>query len=224
MSNATTVRQNLVSLSRLRERAGERVATVILAGGRGTRIGGDKALQLLQGRPLLDRVLDTIHPQCDELLISANGVAADYARPGCRVVPDRMPDYAGPLAGLQAALKHTQCAWLASVPCDAPFLPVDLIARLHAAIRDDEAAVAVTADGRQPAVALYRRSVLPMLEAFLANGGRKVMAWQDSLKLVQVPFAHVADFINLNSAQDLALANRILNEGGTHDDIHRALA
>lgn len=198
------------------------VAAVILAGGLGTRIGGNKALQLLQGRPLLEWVIDTLRPQCDELLVSANDAA--YARFGCPVVADHIPSYAGPLAGLQAALKHTQCEWLASVPCDAPFLPVDLIARLHDAVGDGDAAVALAAGKRQPAIALYRRSVLPKLDAYLANGGRKVSLWQDSLKLTEVAFEHAAHFINLNSAHELALANQILNDGGTHDDIQRALA
>jgi molybdenum cofactor guanylyltransferase len=200
------------------------ISTVILAGGRGTRIGGDKALQLLQGRPLLDWVLQAVRPQSDEVLISANGDPVCYARSGCRLVADRMANYAGPLAGLQSALLQADCAWLASVPCDAPFLPHDLIVRLQAALGDAEAAVAMAESKRQPAIALYRRSVLPQLDAWLAGGGRKVAQWQDSLRLVEVPFADAAQFINLNSAQELALANQILNDGGTHDDIRRALA
>jgi molybdenum cofactor guanylyltransferase len=199
-------------------------STVILAGGRGTRIGGDKALQLLQGRPLLDWVLQAVRAQSDEVLISTNGDLLRYARPGCRLVADRMAGYAGPLAGVQAALLQASCAWLASVPCDAPFLPRDLIVRLQAALGDAEAAVAVAEGKRQPAIALYRRSVLPQLESRLAGGGRKVTQWQDSLRLAEVPFANAAQFINLNSAPELALANQILNDGGTHDDIRRALA
>ena len=127
--------------------------SIILAGGQGTRIGGDKALQLLQGRPLLDWMLDIVRPQSDEVLISANGASANYARPGCRVVADRIAGYAGPLAGLQAAMMETAHEWIASVPCDTPFLPPELIAELHAAIAEGaaEAAVAVAAGRRPPA-------------------------------------------------------------------------
>jgi molybdenum cofactor guanylyltransferase len=202
------------------------VSTVILAGGLGTRIGGDKALQLLQDRPLLDWVLETVRPQSDEVLVSANRNPGAYVRYGCRVVPDRMADYAGPLAGLQAAMMQARYEWVASVPCDAPFLPRDLIARLHVAIHGGaaEAGVAMAGGKRQPAVALYHRSVLPMLNDFLAGGGRKVMTWQDSLQLMEVPFDDAADFINLNSAQELALASQMLQEGRTHDDIRRAIA
>jgi molybdenum cofactor guanylyltransferase len=200
--------------------------SIILAGGQGTRIGGDKALQLLQGRPLLDWMLDIVRPQSDEVLISANGASTNYARPGCRVVPDRIADYAGPLAGLQAAMMETAHEWIASVPCDTPFLPPELIAELHAAIADGaaEAAVAVAAGRRQPAVALYRRSVLPKLNGYLAAGGRKLGSWLEGLQLTEVSFADAAAFVNLNSAPELALANRILNDGGTYDDIRRALA
>lgn len=202
------------------------ISTVILAGGLGTRIGGDKALQLLQGRPLLDWVLEAVAPQSDEVLVSANGNLAAYARYGCRVVPDQLAGYAGPLAGLQAALMLAQGEWLASVPCDVPFLPHDSIERLHAACcaQSATAAVAVAGGRNQPAIALYRRSMLPQLNAYLAAGGRKVAAWQDSLPPLAVPFAEAAAFVNINSAQQLAQADRILLNGGTHDDVFRALA
>ncbi len=199
--------------------------TVILAGGLGTRIGGDKALQLLQGRPLLDWVLEVVQPQGDEVLISANSHPERYARCGYRVIADRMTDYAGPLAGLQAAMMAAACEWVASVPCDAPFLPHDLIARLHAAINGGaEASVAVTDGRRQPAIALYHRSTLPKLNAYLASDGRKMAAWLENLQLSEVTFADAADFINLNSVRELALADQILQNGGTHDDIRRAIA
>lgn len=198
----------------------------ILAGGLGTRIGGAKALQLLQHRPLIAWVHDAMRPQCDEILVSANDNPDDYAQYGNRVIADQVANYAGPLAGLQAAMTQAANEWIASVPCDAPFLPPDLIARLHAALLrgNCEAAVAAAAGNRQPAIALYHRSVLPRLNDFLAGGGRKVAIWQDSLQLAEVPFDDVAAFINLNSAQELALANRILHNGGTYDDIQRAIA
>ncbi|MBI1173800.1 MAG: molybdenum cofactor guanylyltransferase [Sideroxydans sp.] len=199
--------------------------TVILAGGLGTRIGGAKALQLLQGQPLIDWVLQAVRVQCGTVLISANDNPASFSHCGCPVLPDQTTGYAGPLAGLQAAMLQASHEWVASVPCDAPFLPADLLARLHAAMGSPaEAAVAVTGGRRQPAIALYRRSVLPKLNDYLAGGGRKVKAWQDSLQLSEVPFEHAAAFINLNSVHELALANQILESGGSYDDIQRAIA
>ena len=199
---------------------------VILAGGLGSRIGGDKALRMLQGRPLLDWVLAAVRPQSKEVLISANGPVAGYARPGCRVIADRITGHAGPLAGLQAALTAATHEWVASVPCDVPFVPQDLIPHLHAAVRDGngDAAVAVAGGRRQPAIALYHRNVLQKLDAYLAGGGRKVATWLEALQPCEAAFDNAADFINFNSAGDLALAEKILQNGGTHDDVRRAIA
>ena len=155
------------------------ITSVILAGGLGTRIGGAKGLQPLHGRALIGWVLDSVSRQSEEVLINANGVPDAYLCFGYPVIADETPDWPGPLAGLQSALRLARHDWVASVPCDTPFLPDDLIARLYKAvstITTMEASVAVVAGKRQPTIALYRKNVLPKLDAYLNLGGRKVNA------------------------------------------------
>lgn len=186
------------------------ITTVILAGGQGRRMGGDKGLQLLHGRALIEWVQDSVRGMSDEVLLSANDKHDVYARFGCQLIIDHMPDWAGPLAGLQAALRSAHNGWVMCVPCDTPYLPHDLIARLYAAMSADaaEAAVAVVMGRRQPAIALYRRDVLPKLDAYLNAGGRKVNDWLGSLRLSEVVFEDAAAFANINSQDELALANQ----------------
>jgi molybdenum cofactor guanylyltransferase len=185
------------------------VTTVILAGGLGTRIGGDKGLQTLHGKALISWVLEAIRRDSDEILINANNGQGAYQSFGLRVIVDQLPDWPGPLAGLHAALLCAQHDYVLTVPCDTPFLPPDLITLLQRglSLQTTEAAVAVVAGRRQPAIALYRRSVLPKLSAYLGAGGRKVNDWLDSLPLSEMVFDNAADFDNINSQEDLARAN-----------------
>ena len=187
------------------------ITSVILAGGQGKRIGGAKGLQPLQGRTLIDWVLDIASRQSDEVLINANGAPDDYVRFGYRVVADHIPGWAGPLAGLHSALHCAQYDWVACVPCDTPFLPNDLIARLFAAVTADatEAAVAVADGRRQPTIGLYHKSVLPSLDTYLNSGGRKVADWQNTLRLSEVVFDNADVFININSRDDLTQADQM---------------
>ena len=182
---------------------GQVITTVILAGGQGTRIGGDKGLRHLHGRPLLAWVLDAVCCQSDEVLLSANDSREEYANFGCPVIADQTSGWAGPLAGLQSALRCARHDWVASVPCDTPFLPDDLIARLSVAVGEAEAAVAVVEGRRQPTIALYRKNVLPKLDAYLAGGERKVGGWLDTLQVSEVVFDDAAAFININTLEEL---------------------
>lgn len=184
------------------------ITTVILAGGQGTRIGGDKGLQRLHGRPLIAWVLDAVREHSDEVLLSANNERIEYTDLGCPVIADQTPGWAGPLAGLQSALRRARNNNIASVPCDTPFLPKDLIARLYAAVGDSEAAVAVVEGRRQPTIALYRKNVLSKLDAYLDAGERKVGNWLDTLQVSEVVFDDAAAFININSSEELAAANQ----------------
>lgn len=180
------------------------ISTVILAGGEGKRIGGNKALQMLQGKPLLGWVLDAVGPQSTEVLISANDNLARYAVHGCPVITDDLPGQ-GPLAGLRSALRRAQYARVVSVPCDTPFLPPDLLARLSVALDMPEIEAAVTVcEGRQQyAIAMYRKDVLPRLDTFLATGKRKLGDWLLTLNVREVTFDDVQAFANINTQQEL---------------------
>ena len=184
------------------------ITGVILAGGAGRRLGGvDKGLQELRGRPLVQWVLEGLAPQVGRVLISANRNLPRYAAFGYPVLPDRIPGFAGPLAGLHAALAQAATPLVASVPCDSPFLPADLVQRLYAALLADEAELAVARAGGRThrAFCLARRELLPGLDAFLAAGERKVGLWHASLKAVEVDFDdEAAAFDNINTPQDLA--------------------
>lgn len=188
------------------------ISGLILAGGLATRMGGaDKPLQLLHGRPLLERVIERFAPQVSELLISANDARkyAPHAHDfGARIVADEFAQ-AGPLAGMHAGLKAAQHPWLATVPCDAPCFPLDLVARLHTAALADEADIAVarTGDGRQPVFALLRRSTLPALTAYLQQGRRKADGWYPGLRVAEVDFEDGTAFCNINYGDDLASLN-----------------
>jgi molybdopterin-guanine dinucleotide biosynthesis protein A len=188
------------------------ITTVILAGGLGTRIGGAKGLQPLHGRALINWVLDSVSRQSDEILINANGVHDDYLCFGYPIIADQTPNWAGPLAGLQSALRLARHDWVACVPCDTPFLPVDLIARLYKAISTKttvEASVAVVAGKRHPTIALYHKNVLSKLDVYLDSGGRKVNSWLETLHLSEAILDDAIAFTNINTLDDLEHANQI---------------
>jgi len=186
------------------------VTTVILAGGLGQRIGGNKGMQKLHGKPLISWVLHSLDRAGGEILLNVNAEQDTYKEFGCRLVADRIPGWQGPLAGLHAALCEAQTEYVLSVPCDTPFLPNNLCALLLEAMgkQATEAAVAVAGGYRQPAIALFNRQVLPGLEAFLGGGERKVGDWLDTLHLSEVVFERIEDFDNINSPEDLLRAEK----------------
>jgi molybdopterin-guanine dinucleotide biosynthesis protein A len=181
------------------------ISGIVLAGGQGRRMGGvDKGLQLLHGRPMVEWVLSRFAPQVSEVLINANQNIERYGKYRHRVVPDEIGGFAGPLAGLHAGLKAAAHPLVATVPCDSPFLPADLVSRLEKNLGNNEIAVAKTGDQAHPVFALVRKHVLQNLEAFLAGGGRKIDAWYASLEVVEVRFDDEADaFRNINTVEEL---------------------
>ena len=181
------------------------VTGIVLAGGQGRRMGGvDKGLQLLHGKPMVTAVLARLAPQVSEILINANQNLEAYARFGHRVIPDAIGGFAGPLAGLHACLSEAKNDLVLTVPCDSPFLPLDLLARLKTEIKENQLAVAKTGDQAHPVFALVRTAVKQNLEDFLKGGGRKIDAWYSTLKVVEVLFDDEMDaFRNINTREEL---------------------
>jgi molybdopterin-guanine dinucleotide biosynthesis protein A len=184
------------------------VTGLILAGGKGSRMGGvDKGLQAFRGKRLVDHVYERLAPQVGGVIISANQNQEAYRTFGVRVVSDAIGGFAGPLAGFHAGLSVSKRPFLASVPCDSPFLPEDLIARLYARIDETgaELVVAKTGDQPHPVFSLMRRGVLDHLSDFLKGGGRKIDAWYATLNVVEVLFDdEVEAFSNINTLDELA--------------------
>jgi molybdenum cofactor guanylyltransferase len=188
------------------------ITGLVLAGGQGRRMGTvDKGLVALAGRPMVAHVLERLAPQVDDILINANQHTAEYAAFGHRVIADSIAGFAGPLAGLQVGLANAAHSLVATVPCDSPFLPADLVARLAAALEAQQGcqlAVARTFDQPHPVFALVRRAVLPHLTQYLQGGGRKIDAWYSALRIVEVPFDDEADaFRNINTTDELRQAD-----------------
>ena len=189
------------------------VTAVILAGGKARRFRGeDKGLLTLVGRPLAGWVVERLEGHAAEILINANRNLGDYAALGHTVVPDHLPGHLGPLAGILAAARTARQDWLLSVPCDAPFLPLDLVMRLHNQAVVDNIPLVRAADetGTHFAVMLAHRDLMPDLEDYVAGGGRQVQTWQErhpceTLYFGEDPYA----FLNINTQDDLRTAERV---------------
>jgi molybdopterin-guanine dinucleotide biosynthesis protein A len=188
-----------------------KISAVILAGGQARRMGGsDKGLILLNGRPLIAWALERIAPQIDELFVSANRNLDQYRCFGYPVLPDASSDFRGPLAGLLSAMTGAEYPLILSVPCDTPFLPDDLVGRLADAIEESGADIAIPVCNGQVhrAICLCRRSLRPSLENFLDQNGRRVGEWQSGLRRIEVPFDDERQFLNLNTAGELAAGEK----------------
>ncbi len=198
--------------------ASEGVTALILAGGRGSRMGGiDKGLQNFRGLPLALQTLMRLQLQSlppQEVLINANRNLAAYESLGAAVWPDTLDGFAGPLAGFLTGLERCETPLLLTVPCDTPLFPLDLIERLHAALIEQDADLAMAAareeDGKvrpQPVFCLLRVELLDSLVAFTHQGGRKIDAWTGQHRCAIVPFDRPQDapeaFFNANTLEEL---------------------
>ena len=185
-----------------------KVTGIVLAGGKGSRMGGvDKGLQPLRGKPMAAWAIARLKPQVDEIVINANQNLEIYAAFGYRVVPDEIGGFAGPLAGLHAGLNAATHPLAATVPCDSPFLPADLVSRLQARWKKMTWPSPRPATRRIRCSSLLKTLAARNLEASSQGGGRKIDAWYASLKVVEVPFDDEADaFRNINTLEELGKA------------------
>ena len=191
------------------------VTGVILAGGRGSRMGGaDKGLQNFRGMPMAMFTLMRLGPQVGEVMVNANRNLSAYESFGIPVWPDTLSDYAGPLAGFLTALEHCETEYLVTVPCDTPLFPQDLVARLAEALEREDAEITMAAareeDGQvraQPVFSLMKRELMESLVRFTHEGGRKIDAWTAQHRTVLVPFDRPGDdasaFFNANTLAEL---------------------
>ena len=186
------------------------ISGLLLAGGRGTRMGSvDKGLQAFGGSTMAAHVLARLAPQVATLAINANRNLEQYAAFGTPVWPDETPGFAGPLAGLEAGLRHCGTPYLLTAPCDSPFLPADLAERLFEGLQREGAdlAVAVTEENglRQPhpVFCLLKTGLAPVLSNYLAAGGRRMDGWYPQIKVTEVLFEDAAAFRNINTLDEL---------------------
>lgn len=200
---------------------------VVLAGGRATRMGGvDKPLLRLGGRTLLSHVIERLAPQCDGVIVSANGDPERFEEVGVPVVPDDLPDHPGPLAGILAAmewgaLQSPPFSWIVSVPGDTPFLPGDLVLRLHEAREGAHAPLACAVSGSRshPAVGLWPTDLKNDLRRCLSvEHLRSVHGWAGRHGAAQAswPVEPYDPFFNINTPEDLDTAKSLLAQISQH--------
>lgn len=168
--------------------------------------GIDKGLLPLQQKPLIAHAIARLTPQVNEIFINANRELSQYKNFCLPVLQDEQADFIGPLAGFSLGLKYCKHDYLLTVPCDSPLLPLDLAQRLMAGLLEHNADIAVASSegNTHPVFCLCKKSVLPSLTDYIAQGERRVSAWQKSLPYVEVDFSDCADaFVNLNTPEDL---------------------
>lgn len=188
----------------------QNITAVILAGGKGSRLGGiDKGLLKLKNSPLVQHLINRIQPQVSNIVLSANRNLETYKDFGLPVYEDEFSDYAGPLAGILKALQQCQNEWLLTVPADSPFIPKDLALRLSQNIQENKIAIPHDGEHLQPTFALIHKSLEPSLNSFLQSGERKARVWMHQQPHTIVDFSDQADaFININTKDELENAEK----------------
>lgn len=191
------------------------ITGLILAGGRGSRMGGvDKGLQNHNGIPLAMHALLRLQMQVGSVMINANRNLGAYESMGVPVWPDALPDYPGPLAGFLAGLEHCETPYLVTVPCDTPGFPLDLVERLAAALEAQDADIAMAATIEhgerqvQPVFCLMKASLMESLVRFTQSGQRKIDRWTAQHRCVEVLFDDAGAFFNANTPAELQQLQR----------------
>ncbi|WP_299874110.1 molybdenum cofactor guanylyltransferase MobA [uncultured Cocleimonas sp.] len=183
------------------------ITAVILAGGKGSRLGGqDKGLVNYLDKQLIQHVLDKIEPQVGHIIINANRNQDDYAKFNYPVISDELSDFQGPLAGFLTGMKTSKTDYILTLPCDGPDLPDDLVSRLVKELEDKKANnnIVVAHDGKrlQPVHALIPTSLIESLEDFLTNGDRKIDLWYSQHPMATADFSDKPDvFFNINTEE-----------------------
>ena len=197
--------------------AAAQTAGVILAGGKARRMGGqDKGLVQLNGKAMVTYVANVLKPQVNSVYVNANRNQDTYARlTGLPVISDQIGDFAGPLAGMASAMSHSSLPYLVAVPCDSPLLRDDLVERLHEAVKNTQAdiALAMHEEKLQPVFVLLKRRLLTSLTSFLNGGGRKIIDWYYDHPVAEVDFSDAPlMFENINTEEDLSrLGSKLRN-------------
>ncbi|WKT00087.1 molybdenum cofactor guanylyltransferase MobA [Gallibacterium salpingitidis] len=184
----------------------ENITAVILCGGKAQRMNGaDKGLQLLMQKPLYQWVYQAIAPQVSEVIINANRSIEQYAKSQLPVITDQLTGFLGPLSGMLTGLQHAKSDWVLFVPCDTPYLPVNLVEKLAAA-RLTNTQVVYATDGKRehPTCCLLHRSLIPALSTYLQQGHRRVLGFLQQQAYQTANFADQKNsFININSVDEL---------------------
>lgn len=191
------------------------ITTIILCGGRGRRMGGlDKGLINFCGRPLIEHILDAIKPQCKTIIINANRHIEQYSKYGYPVLADDLNDFQGPLAGFSMALEHATTPVIMTLPCDAPFIPENLITRFIESMQRSNSDIVVAHDGErmQPVYALIKTSLRANLRDFLKRGERKTHQWLTINNACSTDFSDIPEiFQNINTPEQQQSLQKIVD-------------
>tara|TARA_R110002096_G_scaffold3529_1_gene17332 strand:- start:12035 stop:12634 length:600 start_codon:yes stop_codon:yes gene_type:complete len=186
------------------------VTGVILAGGQARRMGGqDKGLVMLDGKPMIELIIDILKPQTAKLLINANRNHDLYSRYGLELVADELSGFCGPLAGMASALKIINTGYMVTAPCDSPFIPLDLVHRLSEPLKNKSVDISVAHDGEriQPVFCMLKKTLLQSLVDYLVAGDRKIDRWFEQHDFTMVDFSDKPEtFENINTHEDVQSA------------------
>lgn len=192
------------------------ITGIILSGGMARRMGGkDKGLIKIADKPLIEYVIDALHPQVNSLIISANRNLDCYLDYGIPVIADSISGYHGPLAGMASCMRVIETEFMLTVPCDSPNLPDDFVARMYNRLIEEQAEISVAHDGElmQPVFSIMQTNLLDSLLDYLNSDDRKIGKWFRKHKLATVDFSDKLEtFININTFEDIDEAETVLNK------------